>query len=113
MAQASPLERFHLAESAAKVLTDDVDAQARFAELAAERGDPRALQASQRVLKMAPWWDDGYFIRVAALRSQGRCADARKTLEDARSLARDGDTKLPKRIERELTSLAEHCREAK
>lgn len=109
----SPLRCFQLAESAAKQLPDDVQAQARFSLLAAQRDDPRSVKASIEVLAMAPWWEDGYFIHADALHSQGHCAEARETLNDARGLVRDGDTRLTKRIAKALNWLDEHCREKK
>ncbi|MGV3622566.1 MAG: hypothetical protein ACO1OB_17235 [Archangium sp.] len=104
-------ERLQLAARAMEQRPTDVWAQARFAELAVLREDPRALAAADRAIVLAPWWDTPYFLRSSALVQQGRCADALSTIEDVRGLSSEGNS-TRKRADEAEAAVKKDCKEA-
>lgn len=109
----APGARFRLSERASLALPHDVLAQTRFAQLAVERDDPRALAAAEKAITLAPWWELPYFLRSEALADRGRCADAFNALEDVRSLIDEGRANLRKRVDDLQEALKKSCQEAK
>lgn len=104
-----PRRRFQLLEQALDARPDDVTLLADFAFEALQRNDPRALEAAEKAIALAPWWPAPHFQRARALAQAHRCEDARQALDEIEGLVNDGNARLPQQIANARALLKKTC----
>jgi hypothetical protein len=105
----APRERIHLLERARDLRPDDVRVLADFAFAALRRKDPRALEAAERAVALAPWWTPPHFQRARALANAGRCVEADEELVQIQGLANESTPRLLSQIAEARAKLARDC----